>query len=381
MPGRRQHVEGSLYQRTGDGRWIATVHTGYKAGKRQRRVFTGTTAAQAFDRRKAFLDAQKDGFTIPAGRGAYTSEWVQHWLENIVRPCVHPTTWHNSYRLTAQRHVIPYFERVPLAGLTEERIEAWHRQLERTPRARGGGMLSAATVAKAHTVLSMALKVAVVRGRMPRNPCLNVRPPRADVAEPQPASAGEVRRIVARCRTWPNGCRWVLAIATGIRQGEALALQWRDVQLDGKPSLLVRQSAAVIDGERVVKAPKSRKSRRQVPLARVAADALRKHKQDQAVASLGGLVFTDEYGQPVKPRTDRRDWDALLADLGLPHYRVHDLRHGFATILLEGGADPRVVQELLGHSSTALLQIYEHVRPVMHDRAVAILDEALGDGL
>lgn len=378
MPGgkRRQHGEGSVYRRSSDGRWLAIVELDWKDGRRQRRVFTAATSAAAIEKRRKFLASREDGFTIPSGRQPYVSEWALHWLNNIVKAKVHPSTWHTSYKGIVEQRIVPYFGRVPLTELTEERIEAWHRELERTRSARGG-TLAPGTVANAHMVLSMALKVAVARGRMARNPCLGVSPPRADAAEPQPASPAEVRQIVARCRTWPNGARWILAIATGLRQGEALALQWRDVRLDGAPSLTVRQSVRVINGERVVKAPKSRKSRRQVPLARVAVDALRKHKQ-ASLTSISGLVFTDEAGAPVGPRTDRRDWDALLADLGLPHYRVHDLRHGFATMLLEGGADPRVVQELMGWSTTRMAEIYVHVRPVMHERAAGIIDEALG---
>jgi site-specific recombinase XerD len=93
---------------------------------------------------------------------------------------------------------------------------------------------------------------------------------------------------------------------------------------------------------------------------------------------VSGLVFTDARGRPVHPRADWQDWCNLLDDLGLPHYRVHDLRHGFATLLLEAGEDPRVVQELLGHSTTALLAVYQHVRPELLARSVARIDDALG---
>ena len=378
MPGRRQHGEGSLYQRSSDGRWIATVDVGWNGPRRVRRVFTAKTYQEAIAKRAAFLEARKDGFTIPKGRPPYVGEWMTHWLHNVARAKVQPSTWHSSYRHVVEDLIVPYFERVPLPELDEEQIEAWHRQLERRPR-RGGGTLSATTIGQAHQILSMGLKVAVVRGRLPRNPCSNVSPPRRNPPEPQPASADEVRLIVARCRTWPNGARWILAIATGLRQGEALALEWRDVRLADPASVTVRASAAQVNGERIVKAPKSKSSRRTVPLARVAVESLRAHRKTQVANIANGLVFTDRKGQPVEPTADGRDWRALLADLGLRHYRVHDLRHGFATILLEGGADPRLVQELMGHSSTALLQVYQHVRPVLHERALGILDQALGD--
>ena len=79
-------------------------------------------------------------------------------------------------------------------------------------------------------------------------------------------------------------------------------------------------------------------------------------------------------------RADWQDWQDLLAELGLPRYRVHDLRHGYATMLLEAGVDPRVVQAMLGHATAALLTRYEHVRPVMHQAVADAIDGVLGGG-
>src|SRR5215469_3610909 len=129
MAGRRQHVEGSLYQRSGDGRWIAVVHMGWKDGRRQRRVFTGTTPEAAHSRREAFLAARRDGFTMPKGRPPYVSEWMLHWLHVIAKRKVAATTWEGSYRQKVTELICPYFERTPLAELCEEDIEEWHREL------------------------------------------------------------------------------------------------------------------------------------------------------------------------------------------------------------------------------------------------------------
>lgn len=379
MARRRQHGEGSLYHRSGDGRWVATVNEGYKNNVRQRRVFTGATPEEAMKKRTVYLDKKRDGFRMPKGRQPYVDEWVRHWLVNVAKPKVSATTWHNSYRQKAEELICPFFERVQLTELDEELIEEWHRQLEAKVSKRTGRHLSASTIGQAHRILSSALKVAVTRGRMPRNPCSNVTPPQVVRAEAEPPTAGEAARILERCRTWPNGARWVLAIATGLRQGEALALEWRDVRLADPASVTVRQSAARADGKLIVKAPKSAKGRRTVPLAAVAVEALKRHRAD-GPAAISGLVFVSDRGRPVHPRVDYADWVALLADLGLPHYRVHDLRHGFATLLLEQGEDPRVVQDLMGWSSAAMLVLYQHVRPVLHERALGRIDRALGDG-
>jgi len=141
----------------------------------------------------------------------------------------------------------------------------------------------------------------------------------------------------------------------------------------------VRKSAARVAGERVVKDPKSAESRRSVPLAAVAVRALSEHRRAQVTNIASDLVFTDAAGKPLHPRADWQDWQDLLADLGLPRYRVHDCRHVYATMLLEAGIDPRVVQELLGHSTGVLLKRYQHVRPTLHQQVAEKINLALGD--
>jgi integrase len=385
MPGRRQHAEGSLYQRKSDGRWIAVVHMGWKDGRRQRRVFTGTTPQSAVDKRNTFLAARRDGFTMPKGRQPYVSEWMLHWLHNVAKRKVAATTWHGSYRQKVTELICPYFERVPLPELTEEDIEDWHARLEETISKRTGRPLSAATIGQAHRIMSTAIKAAVARGKLPRNPLSNVTPPTVEEFELEPPTAAQADLVLERCKTWPDGARWVLAITTGLRQGEALDLDWQYVSLRPPASLRVEWSAAWVDGERIRKRPKSKASRRPVPLAAVAVQALVAHKKEQAKAELAAaaweksdLVFTDDRGRPVHPRADWQDWQDLLADMGLPRYRVHDMRHGYATMLLEAGIDPRVVMAMLGWSSSAMLLRYQHVRPVMHKAVADAIDKALG---
>lgn len=376
MPGRRQQGEGSLYHRKSRNQWVAVADLGWKSGKRDRREFTGPTPDAAIEKRAAFLDRRRDGFTLPRGRQLTVSEWVLHWVHNIAKSRVGPQTW-RSYRQKIEDYVAPYFERVKLADLTREDIEAWHAWLAERP-AKRGGTLAASTIVTAHKVFSGALNEAVDRGHMPRNPCTRATPPRADQPAPEPPSSDELDMVLAACQTWPNGARWVLAITTGLRQGEALGMRWRDVRLAAPAAVTVRQAQARVGGEWVYKAPKSRKSRRSVPLPAVAVAALKTHRERQAAADIGGLVFTTVTGRPWHGRRDWQDWQDLLTSLGLPHYRVHDCRHAYATELLEQGEDPRTVQDLLGWSSAAMAEIYQHVRPAMHRRVVARLDERFG---
>jgi integrase len=303
---------------------------------------------------------------------------VLYWLHNVAREQVEPSSWHSAYRSKIENHVAPYFGHVKLAELSEEDIEVWHRHLKAKDNGHGEP-LSASTITTTHRIFSSAIKMAVVRGRIPRNPLSNVHPPKVDRPAPEPPSADEVGLILAACRGRPGGARWVLAICTGLRQGEALALQWKDIRLAAPATVTVRRSMTRVEGVTVMKEPKSRTSRRTVPLPAVAVAALTEHRDGLAARPLpAALVFAGPQGQPAGSRTDWQEWTDLLAELGLPHYRVHDLRHAYATTLLEQGVDPRVVQDLMGWSTAAMAAIYQHVRPAMHARAVSALDQVFG---
>ena len=383
MSRRRQHGEGSLYERGKrggrGGQWVAVADLGWRGGRRDRREFTGATPAEALARRERFLDRRRDGFTMPRGRQPYVSEWLLHWLHNVAKRKVQPTTWHGSYRQKVTDLICPWFERTVLADLCEEDVEEWHAQLEAMISERTGRPLSASTIGQCHRIFSTAIKEAVKRGRLPRNPVSNVTPPSPGEPVLDLPSEADIRRVLARCASWPGGARWVLAITTGLRQGEALALEWkRDVSVRPPASVTVRRAAARVQGERVVKDPKSAESRRSVPLAAVAVRALIQHRKTQITNIANDLVFTNAKGGPVHPRADWQDWQDLLADLGLPRYRVHDCRHVYATMLLEAGVDPRVVQAMLGHSTGVLLKRYQHVRPVLHQQVADTIDRVLG---
>jgi integrase len=383
VPGRRQHGEGSLYHRAARGQWVAVADLGWRDGKRDRREFTGATPAEALAGRERFLDRRRDGFTMPRGRKPYVSEWMLHWLHNEAKRNVAETTWEASYRQKVTDHIAPFFERVLLHELCEEDVEDWHRWLESRVSKKTGKPLSASTIGQCHRIFSSAIKDAVARKRAPRNPVSNVTPPHAPLPDLEPPTVGQVRQILARCQTWPTGTRWILGITTGLRQGEILGLEWPQVNLGDPPSVSVVRSAARVRGKgRVVKAPKSRSSQRSVPLTRDAAAALRAFRDAQPVRAIGrtgDVLFRGVRGKPLHPREDYSDWHALLDDLGIPHYRVHDIRHGYATLLLEQGVDRRVVQELLGHSTAVLLSRYQHVRETMHHQAADAISRAVSE--
>lgn len=182
-----------------------------------------------------------------------------------------------------------------------------------------------------------------------------------------------------------NGARWVLALATGLRQSEVLGLAWDDVDLDAG-LLTVRVGLHRIRGGLRFEEPKSERSRRELPLPPALVPRLRAHRvaqaRDRALAGSEwqdtGLMFVQANGRPLDRRADHRAWQKLLASLDLPPRIIHDLRHTAATLLLEGDVPVRVVSELLGHAQTRLTEdTYMKVRPALAQRAAAAMDAVL----
>jgi integrase len=197
--------------------------------------------------------------------------------------------------------------------------------------------------------------------------------------------------LLKACQGHRLGALFSVAIAVGLRKGEALALQWSAVDLE-RGILSVRQSLQRIKmpgekkGRLILSEPK-RSSRRTINLPQVCISALIAHRaiqeRERALAGTrwkeGGLVFTSSIGTPVEPRNIDRAHRQILKLAKLPHTRIHDLRHTAATLLLSQGVHPRVVMELLGHSQIAItMNTYSHVVPALKREAAEQMDAALG---
>ncbi|HLK75218.1 MAG TPA: site-specific integrase, partial [Streptosporangiaceae bacterium] len=168
--------------------------------------------------------------------------------------------------------------------------------------------------------------------------------------------------------------------------GELLALRWDDIDL-GSRQLHIRRALQRVDGKLQVVEPKTSSSRRTVVLPRLAVRHLQEHKkrQDAERQALGeawrdhGLVFASSIGTPVEPRNVNRRWDELRRRAGLDWLRLHDLRHGCATLLLAKGVPDRVIMEVLGHAEIGVtMNTYAHVLPVLRQEAADAIDELFG---
>ena len=175
--------------------------------------------------------------------------------------------------------------------------------------------------------------------------------------------------------------------SVGLRRGETLGLAWNDVDLDDG-TLTVRQALQRIDGKLRLTPPKTKRSRRTIALPQTVVAALRMHRARQLQERLlagsrwhdSGLVFTTTIGTPLEPRNVTRDFQRILAKAGLPRIRLHDLRHGCATLLLAQGVQPRVVMDILGHSTISVtMDTYSHVLATMRRDAADQIDAVLAE--
>jgi integrase len=156
---------------------------------------------------------------------------------------------------------------------------------------------------------------------------------------------------------------YLIAVGCGLREGEILGLERRDVNLE-EGILQVRQTVISIRGKLSIGEPKTDKAKRAVAIPGFVADVLKDHlKKD-------GLLFTTSSGKPVSPRNLLRHFHLSLARAGIPRVKFHSLRHSYATIQLISGTNPKIVQEALGHSTITLtLDTYSHIIPTLQKEA------------
>jgi integrase len=200
----------------------------------------------------------------------------------------------------------------------------------------------------------------------------------------QPLDQEQAKHLLVVARDSSLECLLTLAVATGMRLGELLALRWSDISIE-KKIIQVRHMVDYIQGHGYLETePKTESGKRTIPITQFALDALKSHKAAQLEARLKagsqwkdqGLVFTNRQGRYLSRNPIRNRLKKLLEQVGLPPMRFHDLRHSAATILLSMGVNAKVIQELLGHAHISVtLGIYGHASPSMQRDAINRLDD------
>lgn len=418
---RRPKGEGTAPRLLPDGRWRAELTIGTDAnGKRDRKVVYGTTKTECSANLRAVIKAKDEGI-LTNGRAPTLGEWMHHWVDNIAPIKVTGGKGCRPRTLVGYRSYIRTWvdtskvAKVRLDKLTPEHLEQLYKPLRDAKR-------SESTVAQLHRIISRALTVAMRRGRVGFNPAHRMDAPQPAEYEPDILTPDDARKLRAAAEKAPDGARWLVALALGLRQGEALALAWDKIDLDagvlhvhrelyslpwqhGCPEAETRPDDARPCGRRAdhckqrhsggrfVGTPKSDAGKRMLSLPAQLAEELRRHKAAQVricaeegprwrgfTAASGEtleLVFCQRSGNAYQASKDWQAWKAFLKAAGVPAVRVHDARHTAATLLLLMGVDGRVVMDMMGWSVASMLKRYQHVLDEMKVDAAKKVGDAL----
>ncbi len=369
------------------GRFYVVIDLGRDelTGKRRRHWSRGFTDRDEAERERTRLLRELDvGERINPAKMTVGTFLVERWLP-IVEDGLAPTTA-AVYYVIASAHIVPHIGHVRLDRLDASLIDALYAKLRREGGRHGQG-LSPKTVRNVHGVLSSALKFAERKGLIPRNPAERAETPGGGRPEtPEPWTAAELRRFLEHVEGDRLEALWWLVPFTGVRRSEALGLGWDDVDLDRGGIAITHTVTDGTGGPQRRRATKSRASRRRVALGEATVLRLREHRRRQLEERLAwgegytdtGLVFCREDGSLLRPAWVSRRFEELRVAAELRRVRFHDLRHAWASLAIERGVSPKVIQERLGHSSIAItLDVYGHLLEGLDRDAAASVEGAV----
>lgn len=378
MAARRQHGEGSIYQRARDGRWVAELDLGYVNGRRMRKLFTGRTRRDVADRLKAAQRDLDDGRTPSMGKerlGVY----LDRWLRDVVDPSELSSATKSFYRTHVERHIVPALGDLLLLKVKPEDV---HRLITQS-RAKG---LSDRSVQAVHATLRVAMRQAERWDLIRFDPTsrVSVQAPRRNLDKVHAVPRGTIVKLLEAARKERLGAMIFLLPMLGLRKGELLAMRWSRVDLDAG-TLLIDSSVHRVKGVGMeFTSTKTHASVRTVRIPTQCVDLLRQRKRSQASERLVAgplwtdldLVFSRPDGHILDSNVPNTVLHRLCDEIGVPRERVHNLRHSAATAAAEVAyGDLGVVKNMLGHSSIAVtVNLYRHFMP----EAGARLGDAIG---
>jgi integrase len=366
----------NIYRRR-DGRWCARLMIGG-----QRYIRYGETKDKvAVEFARLRLKAQR-GELMGTDRQT-VGEFLDRWLADTVRPNL-TTSTHALYEGILRLYLKPQVGHLQLRRLSAQHVRKMLTNLEqpfgndlRRPRGRRRAALSGRTRQIVRGVLHRALQQALKDRIIETNVVATVDRPRATRAPFRTLDVREARRFLAAARSHSLYALFHLAVVTGARQGELLALHWSDIDLAKRTMHVQHTLAKDEEGQLRRTQPKTPRSRRQIELTDKDVQVMREHMRRNPSVP---FVFSDGGGRPIeKDRLVRQELRPILKAAELPMIRFHDLRHTAATLMLGANVNPKVVSERLGHADIRItLDTYSHVTPTMQREAAEKLAALLG---
>jgi integrase len=345
MAGRRANGEGTIYRRK-DGRYEAAIMLMTRTGQRKRFRVCAKTRQEAHDKLVTAQMQAQQGTPIP-DTSSQLGEYLNYWLENVVRPNRRPSTY-ERYEVAVRLHIRPILGGCQLTRLSVPLVQAFLNQ-----KLADGS--STRNVQIMREVLRAALGRAVREELLVRNVAGLVDLPKWERAPIRPWNAAEARQFLAAAHDDPLYPAFVLLLMYGLRRGEIVGLRWLDVDLD-EGVVRIRQQIQRVNGSLRAVPVKTQAGQRDLPLLPTVRNLLRRQGTQQSE-----YVVSTRTGQPIEPHNLSRSFHRLSAQHGLRRIRLHDLRHTTATLLKDCGVAARDAQLILGHSTVVITQeIYQH---------------------
>lgn len=349
----RRHF-GAVRKRS-SGRWQATYwHEGRKHS-------AGTFAAKSdalAHLSTVEADLRRGAWINPKSGDVSLEKYANQWLDQ--RHDLSPRT-HDLYRYVLDRYVFPTFGQTSLANLTSSMIRSWNSKIAKE---------HPATAAKGYRLLSTIMRTAVLDGVIVSSPC-KVKGAGSERASERPVAT--VAEIEALHQAMPAHLRLVVLLATWcqLRRGEILGLRRCDINLDNSTISIEQSRTYRMNGESLVKEPKSKASRRVLAVPTELSEALNYHLNLNPTSDDKALIFIGRDGKPLTANALQGSWESARESIGRSDLRLHDLRHTGLTLSAATGATTAELMHRAGHSSASAALRYQHATE-NRDRVLAI---------
>lgn len=378
----RGKMKGGLRQR-GLASWELALPLG---GSKKRFVTFNAANLRAAQKERTRLLSEIEGGGIEPAR-ITTGQYLTAFLRDTASVRVRARTL-KGYSSVVRARLIPHLGNVPLGKLSASHVAAMLTAL----RAEGarldtrGNTLSPYSIAATYRVLRLALNAAVKQGLLRYNPLRQLDVPKIPRQEMRALDRAEVQKLIEAAAEHEIRPVVILLIHTGLRRSEVCGLQWGDIDLTLGTLTVARGLHVLRRGERLYEPPKSRAGRRLIALSPTAALMLRTHRErmEARAATLGTTltdhmpVFSRPDSTPMAPDTMSHQFSKIAEKAGLGKIGLHTLRHTHASLMLQAGIHPKIVQERLGHSSIQVtLDTYSHVMPGIQQAAALTFDASL----